>query len=283
MKNRELQAVKSAIQEIQKQSNGFEVWNKENESKSNDYVTSADYAAQQIYTTMIAKYNSDAGIIAEENGLRQEPQNGSNIYYTIDPLDGTSAFVRKQSDGIWTLFGKIDKWTNKIIAAYIWDVMTGEIYYYDKNSNDVIRSNIRQNYQNQILKYQNRTKKRLLSLDDIRELPEWADKITKPQWYRDSIWVSNGSIGTNMAKLRKWEVDAVLLKSWYRHPRDEVPYIWIWWIMWYTSINIQENWEVSHITNLDEDMTINSRQIEYQLIVHKEELDDVLRQIHEAK
>ena len=40
-------------------------------------------------------------------------------------------------------------------------------------------------------------------LDDVRQFPKWADDITQSDGYRDSIGTSNGSIGTNMAKLRK--------------------------------------------------------------------------------
>ena len=278
MKNthkQELQAVKNVIKEIQKQSSGFMTYDKPSDYKQDDHVTSADYAAQQIYTTMLAKYSPDAGIIAEENWLRQEPSNESNIYYTIDPLDGTNAFVRKQSDGIGTLFAKIDVTRKQIIAAYIWDAMTGEIYYYHENIDKVIRSNLRSNYQDQILSYQTRIKKRILSLDDIREFPERADRITKPKWYRDNMWVSNGSIGTNMAKLRKWEVDAILLKPWIRHPRDESPCIWISAKMWYVSIYIDDG-KISEVVDMKDDITINSRNMPYQLIVHQEELAEVL-------
>lgn len=264
-----------AIREIRKQIGNFTTYKKENEHKDEDLVTTADYAAQQIYTNLISECTPNAWIIAEENWLRKDPQNGENMIYTIDPVDGTKALVRKQSDGIGTLLGVVDNSQKEIIAAYIWDAMTQELYYYRPNSDKVHRIDINNLDQSSILSYQNRKKKRILTLDDIRKLPKWADDISRSEGYWDSMGVSNGSIGTNMARLRKWEVDAVLLKSGICHPRDRVPCAGISDKLWYVDIYIDDN-KVIDVLEMNKSWSLESMQVPYQLIVHKQELADVL-------
>lgn len=122
--------VARAMAEIARQIGSFEVKDKQNEHKADDLVTSADYAAQKIYVKLIDECTPNAGIIAEENGLRRHPKNGESIVYTIDPVDGTKALVRKQSDGIGSLFGVVDSIRKEIIASYVGDIMTQEIYYF---------------------------------------------------------------------------------------------------------------------------------------------------------
>ena len=263
-----------AMDEVRNQLWTFAVFDKENEEKSDDLVTSADYAAQQIYMTLIQKNNPNAWIVAEEDGVRTSPQWWSSIVYTIDPVDWTKALVRKQSDGIWTLFWVVDSNQNEIIAAYVGDIMTNEVYYYEEWW-IVWRSAWWWTWNNQRLQYSLKNQKRILTLDDIRNFPERSNRITKPRWYRNSLWVSNWSIGTNMAKLWKCEVDAVLLKSWLEQPRDWVPCAWISHPLWYTTIAIES--DGSHrVVPMNQSWSLDALRVPYQLIVHKHELVDVL-------
>lgn len=272
--------VARAMREVRKQIWNFTIYDKENENKEGDLVTTADYAAQQIYTNMMAECTPNAGIVAEENGLKKDPINGETIIYTIDPVDGTKALVRRQSDGIGTLLGVVDSTHKQIIASYIWDIMTNELYYYRPWSDVVHRLNIANPEQNSILSYQNRIKKRILTLDDVRKFPKWTDNITQSNGYRDSIGTSNGSIGTNMAKLRKWEVDAVLLKPWVEHPRDRVPCAGISHKLWYLNIYIQDN--IFQVLDMNESRYLTSTKVPHQLIVHKSELESVSKTLTES-
>lgn len=255
--------------------NNLKTFDKENDYKDGDIVTTADYAAQQLYTSMIGDVRSDAGIVAEEHWLRKDPSNEDTLLYTIDPVDGTKALVRQQSDGIGTLLWVVDNAKNQIIAAYVGDIMTEEIYYYHPGTTDVYRMNLYDSDMKTQLLYQPRNKKRIQMLDDIRHFPVWLQKATEKGWYWDSIWITNGSIGTNMARLWKWEVDAVLLKAWVAQPRDRVPCAGISDAMWYSTIQIEKDNTIKQL-DMNQSWELQAMKVPYQLIVHKDELIDVL-------
>lgn len=59
--------------------------------EDHSYVTEADLAVQQYIREALDEYAPQDGLIAEENGLRREPQTGSRIW-VIDPIDGTASF-----------------------------------------------------------------------------------------------------------------------------------------------------------------------------------------------
>ncbi|MDE2769849.1 MAG: hypothetical protein OXI44_01515 [Bacteroidota bacterium] len=59
---------------------------------SMSYVTDADLAIQHLIVEWLNQHYPDDGIIAEEEDLRKEPTTGSR-YWSIDPIDGTAAFV----------------------------------------------------------------------------------------------------------------------------------------------------------------------------------------------
>lgn len=59
---------------------------------SMSYVTDADLAVQHLIVEWLNHHYPDDGIIAEEEDLRKEPATGSR-YWSIDPIDGTAAFV----------------------------------------------------------------------------------------------------------------------------------------------------------------------------------------------
>ncbi|MCY3614030.1 MAG: hypothetical protein OXH03_02930 [Bacteroidetes bacterium] len=59
---------------------------------SMSYVTDADLAIQHLIVEWLNQHYPDDGIIAEEEDLRKEPTTSSR-YWSIDPIDGTAAFV----------------------------------------------------------------------------------------------------------------------------------------------------------------------------------------------
>jgi fructose-1,6-bisphosphatase/inositol monophosphatase family enzyme len=59
--------VTRVIKEVKNQIGTFTTYDKQNDYKDDDLVTTADYEAQQLYTTMIGDVRSDAGIVAEEH------------------------------------------------------------------------------------------------------------------------------------------------------------------------------------------------------------------------
>ncbi len=273
--------VKRAVTEIRTQIGLFTVFNKESDYKDDDLVTTADYEAQKVYADMIAQCTPNAGVVAEENGLLIEPQEWESMIYTADPVDGTKALVRMQSDGIGSLLSVVDRIKKEIIGSYVADVMTWEMYYYRPGSDKVHRINIDNPTQHSLLEYKARDKKRILTLDDIRKFPQWAEVVTRPAQYRHSHAVSNGSIGTNMAKLWKWEVDAVLLKSGTEQPWDRVPCAGISNKLWYVDVQIHDNRHVD-VVEMNDSRALHALKVPYQLIVHREELADVLSALDEV-
>ncbi len=195
---------------------------KVNEHKAEDVVTSADYAAQKEIVRVIKECLPFAGIVAEED-LRKEPTRKRKFYVTIDPVDGTKAFARKQSDGIGCLISYV--LDGDIIGALVMDIMTGEIYYYRPGSKKVHRLSPARH---EILKHASKDKKRVLLYDDPRIYSDIVQACTHPQGgFFASVDVSNGSIGTNLAKLWKGEVQAVILKPAFSQPWDYAPVVGI--------------------------------------------------------
>ena len=55
-----------------------------------------------------------------------ETQVGEGSYITVDPLDGTKAFIRRQSHGVGTMVAMVEE--GQVVSAYVGDVNTQEIY-----------------------------------------------------------------------------------------------------------------------------------------------------------
>src|SRR5690606_40965131 len=68
---------------------------------SADIFTQADVEAQEIIVNMLRECFPKFGIIGEEAGLNDFKPN--RPFFTVDPLDGTRAFLRNQSHGIGTM------------------------------------------------------------------------------------------------------------------------------------------------------------------------------------
>ncbi len=65
-----------------------------NEKEANDYVTEVDRAAEQTIIGHLRKTYPNHGIHAEESGFQPGQGDGADIVWIIDPLDGTTNFVR---------------------------------------------------------------------------------------------------------------------------------------------------------------------------------------------
>lgn len=96
-------------------------------SGETDYVTDVDEMVQEMYVKNFSRAFEGIGLIGEEGGLRiPSTAGGEDIVLTLDPLDGTNAFVRGQSHGISTMVGVLVG--GCLAGGYVGDVMTGEIY-----------------------------------------------------------------------------------------------------------------------------------------------------------
>ncbi len=132
------EAVRRACVAIRNERDTFEAHSKQHYSGTmDDVVTSADLKAQEIYARIFRECFPDCGVIAEERGLIIEPKNGCTAYFTVDPLDGAKAYVRRQSHGISTMAALVD--CGRVIAAYIGDVNAEEVYGFRPGSESVHR------------------------------------------------------------------------------------------------------------------------------------------------
>lgn len=218
--------VRRAIEAIRGQRFAFEVTAKEgHDGQMDDIFTSADKAAQEIYVKMITEAFPGYGIVAEEGHLRVEPHPDINMYFTVDPLDGTKAFKRRQSHGIGTMIALVDD--GEVLAAYIGDVMTREIYGFRPESKKVHR--ISEYGFGEVL-----TVDEGLELNNqnilLRERPDdhppiVQRMITKPEagGLFKNFEIATGSVGVSTARLWKGEVGAVLLNPKFETPWDCAP------------------------------------------------------------
>ena len=65
-----------------------------NEKDAKDYVTEIDLAAEQCIIAALRKAYPNHGILGEESGLSEGSGEGADYLWIIDPLDGTTNFVR---------------------------------------------------------------------------------------------------------------------------------------------------------------------------------------------
>ncbi len=226
-------AVTRAIWIIRNMRFTFERSQKGNKSNGRpDWVTNADIAAQRMYTKLLHERFPLYGIVGEEEGLRIECKPPSrNLWFSVDPLDGTNAYNRKQSHGIGTMIALMHE--NRVIAAAVGDVMTGEIYYFRPDSEKIHRLDVVQQCYDQTLRINPKTTLReqyLLLRDPLGNYSPFAQKLAAPQGEDrlfESHEITGGSIGISMARLWKGEVGAALLRPGKQTPWDMCPVIGI--------------------------------------------------------
>ena len=114
-----------------------------------DFFTNADTEAQEMYVRLLQECFPDFGIIVEEDDLVIEGKHGLDAYFTIDPIDGTKAYIRRQSHGIGSMIAMVVN--GKIVSAYIGDMNTGEIFGYRPGSDNVWRLDIASSYREKLL------------------------------------------------------------------------------------------------------------------------------------
>lgn len=220
--------VRRMIEDVRNHLYSFEVRTKAaSDGSMTEVVTNIDVDAQAICVEYLRERFPGFGIVAEECGLHLECSEESlnGMYFTIDPIDGTKAFVRQQSHGIGTMISLVQG--KNIIAAYVGDIMTREIYGYRPESNKVHR----------ISEY---GKGRVLEIDRARPLadqylllrkrPEQYSRLTKyliQQSVKTGLFadyeITGGSIGISTARLWKAEIGGTLLIAGEDKPWDICP------------------------------------------------------------
>ena len=224
------------IEEIRKSRMTFIVEEKETDSKKGiDFVTNVDIKCQEIWLKHCREQFPFVGIIAEEIGedgkeffLPCSSEADREIFFTIDPLDGTQAFIRGQSEGFGTMISLIRRSSNekhfKIIASCVADAMTQEIYYFRPGSENVHRFEIGELVRKLVPNKNPLKEQYVLLRDDPRNYFDSTARLTHPKGgLFKNIQVTSGSIGTNTAKLWKGECGAYILPNGYDTPWDWNP------------------------------------------------------------
>ena len=224
-----MELVRRAIEAIRSERYIFEAREKMGPTGNlDDVVTSADNKAQGLYVKSIQDCFPQCGIVAEEENL-VVPCTHPNlvIYFTIDGLDGSRAFVRRQSHGIGTMLALICN--EEVISAYVGDVMTREIYGFRPLSSNVYRIS---GYEIPQLLHINETvplREQYVLLRDApsRYSQSLENMVGSAIKIFDGFEVTGGSIGIGVARLWKNEVGAVVLRFDCENPWDWYPIVGI--------------------------------------------------------
>jgi fructose-1,6-bisphosphatase/inositol monophosphatase family enzyme len=165
-----------------------------------DLITTADIAAQNMYQQYIETEFPEEGIIGEES-LNKIAVNYK--YFTIDPLDGTKAFGRKQSNNVGT--------------ACVGDVNTGELYYFGPDQHPTRkRFGVESLLDTPICQTGDELATMYVSLrKHTEEYPCLVqDLVNKNRGgiFKD-ISIENGSIGIQFTRLWKGEVGMIIMNQ----------------------------------------------------------------------
>ncbi len=223
------EAVRRAVSVIRRQRFTFEAQAKEGLSGAmDDLVTTADIVAQETYVKTLGKAFPAWGIVAEENGLsvacRME---GTDAYFTVDPLDGTKAFARGQWDGVGTMISAVVD--GRVIAAFVGDAGAPAIYGYRPNSPHVHR--VGDFDTPELLRIDGRrplAEQKVLVRMDLDMYGPLLRRLLHPSSgsFR-SLERVNGSIGIGIARMWKGEVGGAVMARGVTTPWDLCPIIGI--------------------------------------------------------
>jgi fructose-1,6-bisphosphatase/inositol monophosphatase family enzyme len=214
--------VRRAIVTIRNERAVFDVTQKAGyDGEMNDVFTSADSKAQEVYLRSLRECFPHHGIVAEENALTIPPKNGAG-YFTVDPLDGTKAFIRRQSHGVGTMIALVEG--GKVISAYIGDINTQEIYGFRPGSERVHRITEFEASE-ELGHYDVPLSEQYILLRAPEHLYSEPSRRLLGQF--KSLEIDRGSIGIWLARLWKREVGAAVLPPSAETPWDRAPIVGI--------------------------------------------------------
>jgi fructose-1,6-bisphosphatase/inositol monophosphatase family enzyme len=220
------EAVRRAATVIRAERQTFEQHTKQGYGGSMDDVfTSADKAAQEVYLRTFRECFLGCGVLGEEDSLSIPASPPFSAYFTVDPIDGTRAFIRRQSHGITTMVALVDG--GEVISAYVGDISSDEVYGYRPGSARVHRITRLDTFETL-----NPGKTRPTNADDMVVL--LRDPLTKYGQSTSALVsrfktyeVMGSSIGAWHARLWKGEVAALLQPPAFETPWDSTPLIGI--------------------------------------------------------
>ncbi len=272
------EAVIRAIEEINQKRFDFEAKQKVVDyKKEEDFVTSADISAQHIYTQIFKESFPDYGIIGEEDNLRKEPGE-LGLWFTVDPLDGTKAFIRKQSHGVATMVALVKN--KEIIGVWIGDVFTKELYYYRPKSDKVHRLINYKFPQRLGILVKKPLKNQVVVLrTHPRNYSKVIERMTLPGELFKDINIDSGSIGTMFGRLWKGEVGALILQEGKATPWDRTPIIGISKKLGFQFLSRKKD----DFIVFNPDISMEMIEMDEHIVVHEKNVPDVIDWFREFK
>jgi len=218
--------VRRAILTIRGKRFSFKAEAKHGHGGKKDVVTNVDRRVQRLYVRLLSACFPKYGILGEESNLRKPCRiQGQSLYFTVDPLDGTKAFDRHQSHGVGTMIALVRN--SRIIAAYVADVMTGEIFGYGPGSD---KTRWITDFAHEI-PLAPRLDLPLVEQHVVRNpLAEHSKRmqaLLAPKKIFKSHQIDSGSIGLMFARMWKGEVGGVVLGPNCETPWDTTPVLGI--------------------------------------------------------
>jgi fructose-1,6-bisphosphatase/inositol monophosphatase family enzyme len=193
-----------------------------------DWVGPADEEGQRIFEELLTEHFVEPlgfGIIGEEDGLNIPcTVKGHSIYFTVDPIDGTSAFGRQQSTGIGSMVALVAD--GEVVAVCIGDILAGEMYYFRPGSDKTHR--LADGIATPMRIDPARTLRSQHAV--LRELPHKYDPVIQKMILgKDPLFAdaetANGSIGLSMARMWTGVNGAHVSSSLKNTPWDDTPCI----------------------------------------------------------
>jgi fructose-1,6-bisphosphatase/inositol monophosphatase family enzyme len=245
-----------------------------------DVFTTADRKAQDVYLRTIRECFPSCGIVAEEDALTIAPSNGCNAVFSVDPLDGTKAFVRRQSHGVGTMVALVIG--NNVVSAYVGDINTDEIYGYRPGSNSVHRITHLDTFEKLGYEGGDRLSESYVLL---RDPPEAYCKLVRKTLPAFRTYESSGgSIGIWAARLWKREVAALILPPGWETPWDSNPVIGISKKLGYVFLKPDVDRESEVWTEYDPAPVLAKHRREHDtLIIHRHDCTDLMKVLTEAE
>jgi fructose-1,6-bisphosphatase/inositol monophosphatase family enzyme len=224
------EAVRRGIQVIRRERLAFESRTKGlRDDGGADFVTTADLAAQAAMVKVLREDFPHFGIVGEEEGLAHPSEHPDDLWFTVDPLDGTSAFRRRQSAGFGPMVSLVRG--TDVIAAFVGDAMTEEIFGCKPDSLNVWRSSRDAGAERLVGGANPRLAGQYVLLRDNPwdYTPAAQALCTRPRASAlfGGMETANGSIGLSFARLWKGEVGAHLLRPGRQTPWDVLPVLCI--------------------------------------------------------
>jgi fructose-1,6-bisphosphatase/inositol monophosphatase family enzyme len=216
------EAVRRAATVIRAERQSFEAHTKQSYGGTMDDVfTSADKAAQEVYLRTFTECFPGCGVIGEEDSLSLPATPPLSAYFTVDPIDGTRAFIRRQSHGISTMVALVDG--GEVISAYIGDISSDEVYGYRPGSARVHRITRLDMFETLEPGLSTPT-----AIGEVFGLLRDPPHVYSPQTQKlverfRGYEVMGSSIGTWAARLWKGEVQALLFAPSFETPWDSTP------------------------------------------------------------